>query len=77
MTPEAQTEPCVPEPCIRCGSAEPLTTSPRDELYCYTARLNLNATGTRMETDVDRQPRGRLCAACTCTFVGWLKESHA
>lgn len=62
------------EPCLRCGSTAPLTVTPRDELFCYTARLNLNSTGTSVKTDVDRQPRGRLCAACTVLFVGWLKE---
>jgi hypothetical protein len=71
------TETPTPEPCLRCGSVAPLTVTPRDELLCYTARLNLDPTGTRLETDlvsVDRQPRGRLCAACTRAFVGWLKE---
>lgn len=70
MSAEAPT----PEPCLRCGSTVPLTTTPRDELYCYTARLHINPAGTRLETDVDRQPRGRLCEACTRLFVGWLNE---
>ena len=62
----------TPPPCLRCTSASPLTSVPRDELYFYTARLNLSGSG--LKTDVDRQPRGRLCEDCTRSFVTWLEE---
>jgi hypothetical protein len=71
------TETPTPEPCLRCGAAVPLTGTPREELFCYTARMNLNPAGTRLETDVNREPRGRLCDACTRAFVGWLKEPRS
>jgi hypothetical protein len=51
----------------------PLTTVPRDELFFYTARLNLSVNEARLETDVNRQPRGRLCEKCTRDFSEWLK----
>jgi hypothetical protein len=63
----------TPEPCLRCGDTRPLTISLRDELFFYTARMSLSLDGSRVEIDTDRQPRGRLCEACTHAFVGWLR----
>ena len=58
------------QPCLRCKDDEPLTATPRDELYFYTAGVNL--VGDSFKTDTDRHPRGRLCAACTRAFAEWL-----
>ncbi len=59
-----------PEPCLRCKSVLPLTTTPRGEVYVYTALVSFD--GTNMKTDVNQQPRGRLCEGCTRSFVKWL-----
>ena len=67
MTPETK-----PEPCLRCKSVVPLTAVPHDELFFYTARMSVSESG--FKTDVNRQPRGRLCEECTSSFVGWLME---
>lgn len=64
-----------PTPCLRCEADQPLTATPRNELYFYTARLSVNASG--LKTDTDQQPRGRLCEGCTRAFVEWLKEHDA
>ena len=72
-----------PTPCLRCKSDAPLTLTPRNELYFYTARLSVSPPtnhtlgGINLKTDVDQQPRGRLCERCTRAFVGWLKEHDA
>ncbi len=71
----------TPTPCLRCGSAKPLTTTPRDELYFYTARISLSVAGhglasigrVTLNTDVDKGAQGRLCAPCTRSFNAWLK----
>jgi hypothetical protein len=64
-----------PTPCLRCGSALPLTGTSRDELYFYTARLSLRVSGG-VECDTDQPPRGRLCEECTRSFLLWLGASR-
>lgn len=68
--PAPQEQP-LPEPCLRCGSVLALSATPRNELFCYTARLSVR--GSRLETAVDQEPRGRLCEACTRAFGQFLK----
>ena len=60
-----------PEPCLRCGSDLPLTAVPQNELFFHTVRVCVNESG--FKTDVNQQPRGRLCEVCTASFVRWLK----
>ncbi len=64
-------------PCLRCGSALPLTTTPRDELYFYTAVLCMGESGMKIETvHIDSKPRGRLCEICTAAFCTWVAPSQ-
>ncbi len=63
-------EPPRPDPCLRCKSALPLDVIPRVELYFYTA--SVSRMGGQMGIDTDRDPRGRLCDACTRAFAEWL-----
>jgi hypothetical protein len=72
------TELPTPTPCLRCGSDLPATATPRNELYFYTARVRIEHRARHdllpvFESDVNQDPRGRLCDACTAAFVNWLK----
>lgn len=65
-----------PEPCKRCGNDDPLGTSSRDESYFYTAALSIDAECTRIDSDTNRPPRGRLCEGCTRAFAQWLRGEN-
>lgn len=72
MTHESRSE-LRSEPCLRCKSSAPLTSTPRDETFLYTARMSVDASRGRVETDADRRPRGRLCESCTRAIAEWLE----